>query len=209
MADRYRNIHLFFLKNKHGDELHRSKDINRQRLALPKNSTWIQKTQLLIDGIFTFTQEMITPTFQKLLDGYLNCGDETRESIRQDYLTGSRKYIQLTNVLTFNARAYLFFALVLLGVPLLYFPIEFICFGALKIYTQRSYEQLSLDLLKKYNLPGHDDRKPSIWNKVFFFVGVIGVIVMLANTDFSGVDWTGTVLRLMPLWLPSLLCLWG
>ena len=33
MADRYRNIHLFFLKNKHGDELHRSKDINRQRLS--------------------------------------------------------------------------------------------------------------------------------------------------------------------------------
>ncbi len=209
MADRYRNIHLFFLKNKHGDELHRSEDITKQRLALPKDGAWLQKAQLFIDGIFTLSQEKITPTFQKLLDGYLNCDDETRENIRQDYLTGSRKYIQLTNVLTFNARAYLFFALVLLGVPLLYFPIEFICFGLLKIYTQRSYEKLSLDLLKKYDLPGHDDRKPGIWNKVFFFVGVVGVIVMLANTDFSGVDWTGTVLRLMPLWLPSLLCLWG
>ena len=209
MADRYRNIHLFFLKNKHGDELHRSEDITKQRLALPKDGAWFQKAQLFIDGIFTLSQEKITPTFQKLLDGYLNCDDEARENIRQDYLTGSRKYIQLTNVLTFNARAYLFFALVLLGVPLLYFPIEFICFGLLKIYTQRSYEKLSLDLLKKYDLPGKDDRKPSIWNKVFFFVGVVGVIVMLANTDFSGVDWTGTVLRLMPLWLPSLLCLWG
>ena len=209
MADRYRNIHLFFLKNKHGDELHRSEDIRRQCQALPEGTSWIQKAQLIIDAIFTFSQEKITPTFQKLLNGYLNCDDETREGIRQDYLTGSRKYIQLTNVLTFNARAYLFFALVLLGVPLLYFPVEFIGFGLLKSYTQRSYEKLSLDLLKKYGLPGKDDRKPSVWNKVFFAIGLVGVIVMLANTDFSQVDWSGTVLRLMPLWLPSLLCLWG
>lgn len=209
MADRYRNIHLFFLKNKHGDELHRSEDITRQRLALPREGAVVQKVMLFVDGVFTLSQEKITPTFQKLYNAYLDADEETRENIRQDYLVGSRKYIQLTNVLTFNARAYLFFALVLLGMPLLYFPIEFIGFGALKIYTQRSYEKLALELLKKYSLPGRDDRKPSIWNKVFFIVGVVGVGVMLANTDFSGVDWSGTVLRLMPLWLPSLLCLWG
>ena len=209
MADRYRNIHLFFLKNKHGDELHRSEDITRQRLALPKDGAWLQKAQLFIDGVFTLSQEKITPTFQKLYDAYLTSDEGARESIRQDYLTGSRKYIQLTNVLTFNARAYLFFALVLLGMPLLYFPIEFIGFGLLKIYTQRSYEALAQELLVKYDLPGKDDKKPSVWNKVFFIVGVVGVAVMLYSTDFSQVDWSGTVLRLMPLWLPSLLCLWG
>lgn len=209
MADRYRNIHLFFLKNKHGDELHRSEDITRQRHALPKEGATIQRISLFIDGVFTLSQERITPTFQKLFNAYLSADEETREGVRQDYLEGSRKYIQLTNVLTFNARAYLLFALVLLKVPFLYFVLEFIGFGALKIYTQRRYEQLALDLLKKYRLPGHDDKKPSIWNKVFFIIGVVGVIVMLTNTDFSGVDWSDTVLRLMPLWLPSLLCLWG
>ena len=211
LADRYRNIHLFFLRNKHGDELQRSEDITRERLALPKEGAYLKKAELFINGIFTLSQEKITPSFQKLLDGYLAADDETRENIRQDYLTGSRKYIQLTNVLTFNARAYLFFALVLLNVPALYFLLEFVGFGALKIYTQRSYEALSQELLEKYKLPGHDVKKPkgSIWNKIFFPVGVVGVIVMLMSTDFSGVDWSGTVLRLMPLWLPSLLCLWG
>ncbi len=211
MADRYRNIHLFFLKNKHGDELQRSEDITRERLALPKEGAYLRKAELFINGIFTLSQEKITPTFQKLLDGYLAADENTREGIRQDYLTGSRKYIQLTNVLTFNARAYLFFALVLLNVPALYFLLEFVGFGALKIYTQRSYEKLSQDLLEKYELPGHDQKKPKagVWNKIFFTVGVIGVIVMLMSTDFSGVDWSGTVVRLMPLWLPSLLCLWG
>lgn len=211
MADRYRNIHLFFLKNKHGDELHRSEDITKQRLALPKEGANIQKLQLFIDGVFTLSQERITPTFQKLLDAYLDADEENREAIRQDYLTGSRKYIQLTNVLTFNARAYLFFACVLLKIPFLYFVLEFFGFGALKMYTQRSYEALAQEILDKYQLPGHDQKKSrtSIWNKVFFIVGVVGVIVMIANTDFSGVDWSGTVLRLMPLWLPSLLCLWG
>ncbi len=211
LADRYRNIHLFFLKNKHGDELHRSEDITKKRLALPREGATLQKVQLFIDGIFTLSQEKITPTFQKLLDAYLAADEDTREGIRQDYLTGSRKYIQLTNVLTFNARAYLFFACVLLNVPFLYFVLEFFGFGALKIYTQRSYEALSRELLEKYRLPGCDEKpsKTSLWNKVFFLVGVVGVIVMLMNTDFSQVDWSGTVLRLMPLWLPSLLCLWG
>ena len=209
MADRYRNIHLFFLKNKHGDELQRSADIRRERMALPRKGAALKKIELLINEIFTFSQEKITPTFQKVLDGYLAADDATREGIRQDYLTGSRRYIQLTNVLTFNARAYLFFALVLLGVPLWYFPIEFIGFGALKIYTQRSYERLALNILKKYKLPGYNARKPSVWNKVFFFVGVVGVIVMIASTDFSGVDWTGVVLQRLPLWLPTLLLVWG
>ncbi len=211
MADRYRNIHLFFLKNKHGDELRRSEEITRQRLALPREGAYLQKITLFVDGIFTLSQEKLTPTFQKLLRGYLDADEEKRESIRQDYLTGSRKYIQLTNVLTFNARAYLFFLLVLLKAPFLYFVLEFIGFGALKIYTQRSYEALSLELLKKYELPGYDVKKShsGMWNRIFFAVGVAGVIVMLMNTDFSGVDWSGTVLRLMPLWLPSLLCLWG
>ena len=210
MADRYRNIHLFFLRNKHGDELHRFEDINRQLRALPKEGAGLQKAQLFIDGVFTLSQEKITPTFQKVYDAYLEADEDTREAIRQDYLAGSRKYIQLTNVLTFNARAYLFFALVLLNVPFLYFVLEFFGFGALKIYTQRSYERLAQDILEKYSLPGCNRKKAhaGLWNKIFFAVGVIGVIVMLVNTDFSGVDWSGTVLRRMPLWLPSLLCLW-
>ena len=211
MADRYRNIHLFFLKNKHGDELQQSADIHRERMALPKKGAGFKKIELLINEIFTFSQEKITPTFQKLLTGYLAADEEKREGIRQDYLTGSRKYIQLTNVLTFNARAYLFFALVLLNVPALYFLLEFVGFGGLKIFTQRSYEKLSLNILKKYKLPGYDEKKSrsGMWNKIFFAVGVVGVIAMLASTDFSGVDWSGLVLQRLPFWLPALLVLWG
>ncbi len=211
IADRLRNIHLYFLKNKHGSELESSEDITAQRLALPKEGHAFQKVYLFVYALFTAQQEKSTPTFQLLMKGYLKADDETKENIRRDYLTGSRRYIQLTNVLTFNARAYLFFACVLLNVPALYFLLEAVGFGLLKAYTCRRYEELSQALMEKYRLPGHDRKrdKAALWHKVFFIVGVVGVIAMLLATDFSKVDWRGTVLKLMPLWLPSLLCLWG
>ena len=210
LADRYRNIHLFFLRNKHGSELERSEDVTKKRLSLPEKGETFQKLYLFIYGIFTTVQEKSTPTFQKVLSGYLDADEATREGIRQDYLTGSRKYIQLTNILTFNARAYLFFACVLLNVPAVYFLLEFIGFGALKMYTQNRYERLAKDILVKYCLPGHDAKFnwSAFWHKVFFVVGVIGVAAMLLSTDLSQVDWDGTVLRLMPVWLPLLLVVW-
>ncbi len=210
IADRYRNIHLFFLKNKHGSEFETSADVDAKRAALPKKGHAIEKLYLLVYSIFTRTQEATTPGFQQVLEGYQAADGETREKIRQDYLTGSRKYIQWTNILTFNCRAYLFFACLLLGAPEAYFFLEFFIFSAIKIWMCGRYERICRDLKVRYHLPGWDQKPDhaAFWSKVFFAVGVVGVIAMIAATDFSQVDWRDMVLERMHIWLPLILGVW-
>lgn len=211
LADYYRNIHLFFLRNKNGSELDRSRDIARARARLPWKGARFQKLYLYFYGLYTRLQELSTPAFQRFFRALDESSDEVREAVRQDYLARSRKYIQLTNVLTFNARAYTLFLLVLLGVPMVFFPFELLVFGGLMLYMRKKYEEIAEDLLYTHKLPGSET--PPVKRKkypvVFFVIGVIGIIAMLAKTDMSQVDWSGTILSKLPIWLPSLIALWA
>lgn len=211
LADYYRNIHLFFLRNKNGSELDRSRDIARARARLPWKGARFQKLYLYFYGLYTRLQELSTPSFQRLFKAIEENGGEVDEAVRQDYLTQSRKYIQLTNILTFNTRAYTLFLLVLLGVPMLFFPLELFVFGGLMLYMRSKYEQIAENVLYSHKLPGSET--PPVKRKkypvVFFAIGVVGIIMMLAKTDMSQVDWSGTILSKMPIWLPSLIALWA
>ncbi len=211
LADYYRNIHLFFLRNKNGSELDRSRDIARARARLPWKGARFQKLYLYFYGLYTRLQELSTPSFQRLFKAIEENGGEVDEAVRQDYLAQSRKYIQLTNILTFNTRAYTLFLLVLLGAPILFFPIELFVFGGLMLYMRGKYETIAENVLYAHSLPGSET--PPVKRKkypvVFFAIGVVGIIMMLAKTDMSQVDWSGTILNKMPIWLPSLIALWA
>lgn len=154
LADYYRNIHLFFLRNKNGSELDRSRDIARARAKLPWKGARFQKLYLYFYGLYTRLQELSTPSFQRLFKAIEENGGEVDEAVRQDYLAQSRKYIQLTNILTFNTRAYTLFLLVLLGAPLLFFPIELFVFGGLMLYMRAKYEAIAENILYAHRLPG-------------------------------------------------------
>ena len=210
MADYYRNIHLFFLKNKHGSELDSSLAIARLRKSLPWKGARFQKTYLFFYGIYTYIQELSSPNFQRLIQGIKETGGEPNESVRKSYLKKSLKFIQLTNILTFNARAYTLFACVLLGVPVLYFPIELLFFGFLLSYMMRNYETIAQDVLVENNLPGAD--KEPVQKKrypvIFFLIGVLGIVLMLSKTKLGNVDWS-VILGSIHIWLPSLIALWA
>lgn len=211
LADYYRNIHLFFLRNKNGSELDRSRDIARARARLPWKGARFQKLYLYFYGLYTRLQELSTPSFQRLFKAIEQNGGEVDEAVRQDYLAQSRKYIQLTNILTFNTRAYTLFLLVLLGVPVVFFPIELLVFGGLMLYMRDKYEKIAENVLYAHGLPGSETPpvKRKKYPAVFFVIGVVGIVMMLVKTDMSQVDWSGTILSKMPIWLPSLLALWA
>ena len=210
MADYFRNIHLFFLKNKHGSELDSSREIARLRASLPWKGARFQKTYLFFYGIYTYVQELTTPNFQRLMKGIRETGKDASDSVRNEYLEKSRKYIQLTNILTFNARAYTLFGCLLIGAPILIFPIELILFGFLQGYMIRSYERISAEVLENNRLPGCDmpPAKRKRYPVFFFAIGVLGVILLLAKTDLNSISWTN-ILSTIYIWLPALIALWA
>ncbi|MBQ6716677.1 MAG: flippase-like domain-containing protein [Clostridia bacterium] len=210
MADYFRNAHLFFLKNKHGSELDSTREIARLRASLPWKGARFQKTYLFFYGIYTYIQELTTPNFQRLMAGFQQADASIKERVRQEYLEKSRKYIQLTNILTFNARAYTLFACLLLGVPILIFPIELILFGLLQGYMIRNYERIAAETLENNRLSGYDTppAKRKRYPVFFFAVGVLGVILLLAKTDLNSIDWSG-ILSTIYIWLPALIALWA
>lgn len=210
MADYYRNIHLFFLKNKHGSELDSSREIARQRQSLPWKGARFQKTYLFFYGIYTYIQELTTPNFQRLLNGIRETGNEANDAVRNDYLERSRQYIQLTNILTFNARAYTLFGCLLIGLPILIFPIELIVFGFMHSYMIRKYEIIAQEVLEVNRLPGCDTPpvKKKRYPVFFFIIGVLGVVLMLFKTDLNSIDWS-SILSTIYIWLPTLIALWA
>ena len=44
---------------------------------------------------------------------------------------------------------------------------------------------------------------------VFFLLGLVGLVVMFFETDFSLIDWDGKVWGLLPVWLPVILLIWA
>lgn len=210
MADYYRNIHLFFLKNKHGSELDSSREIAAKRATLPRRGARFQKNYLFFYGIYTYIQELTTPNFQRLMKGLKESDAEKNERVRADYLEKSRKHIQLTNILTFNARAYTLFGCLLIGCPILIFPIELIVFGFLLSHMIRSYEQIASDLICDHRLPGCDmpPAKRKRYPVFFFAIGILGVALMLIKTDLNSIDWR-SILSTIYIWLPALIALWA
>lgn len=152
MADYYRNIHLFFLKNHNGSELTRSNDVFAQHRVLSYRTKAAEKFFLFWYGVYTRIQELSTPAFQRLYATIREKhGGRAPDALRESFLTESRKYIQLTNILTFNTRAYTLFLLLLLNVPFWYFPFELLLLGALLIYTGRRYENICRTLSSTYD----------------------------------------------------------
>ena len=208
MADYYRNIHLFFLKNRNGDELDSYEELTKTRSQLPwRKGSRFRKIYLYFYGFYTYSQEAATPNMQRLLKAARSGVDE---KTKKDYLEKSRKYIQLTNILTFNTRAYTLFLCVLLGVPFLSFMIELIVLGLLNRFMCEKYEHIAKDVIIENKLPSYDEpfESKKNYNTLFFLLGLAGVIMLVARTDLSQVDWSGTVLKTWPSWLSAMLLIW-
>lgn len=143
LADYYRNIHLYFLKGESGSELDSYERLREEFRALPWRGNRVWKVFLFSYGNYTRAQEQMTPAFQALkraLDA--RYGRRLPARLRDDFRTGSLPLMKYANILTFNTRALVLYAVLLFGVPWVYFVFELTVMNVLLLYLRVRHESL-------------------------------------------------------------------
>lgn len=152
LADYYRQIHLLIVNGKAGSELDTSAQQRKTYDATPWKGNRLWKFFLLNYIGYTAKQERRTPTFQKLrkavTDRYGSLGN-VPEGLRQEFRRGSLPIVAMANILTFNTRAIVLYALCLLDLPWAYFLFEVIVMSALCAYMNRRHERLCGEMLER------------------------------------------------------------
>lgn len=152
LADYYRQIHLFFLKEKEGSELDSYANQRAAYESLSKRGNFLARAFHYNYANYCRSQERRTPAFQTLRNSLRSAyGDISRvsEDLRGAFLDGSRPLIKYTNILTFNTRAICLYAVCLLNCPWVYFLFEITVMNILYIYMHKKHESLCKEITLK------------------------------------------------------------
>lgn len=152
MADYFRNLHLFFMPGEKS-ELDYSEEIRARYLEEKAKKFSFKAFYLLFYTNYTRMQEMMTPSVQRFFALAGRDKSKYSEEMCEDFLKQSRKYIQLTNILTVNFRAYTMFILLLLGLHDWFFPVLGLL-EILNIFMITRYEKIAKNLISTYYAGG-------------------------------------------------------
>jgi len=148
MADYYRTLHLNFLHRDSMSDFLMSENIKAE-LSESRNTPLYNRAYLFIYYLYTRAQETKSPKMRALLKAMAEKGDAVPDGFYKRYTAESRKYVQLTNVLTFNLRAYVLYLLILLKLHPFFIPFNIIVLSVIAIYMIIRYEKIAGDLLKE------------------------------------------------------------
>lgn len=149
LADYYRQIHLWLLKGKDGAELNTSRQQEEIYKSLPRKGAFWHRVFYYNYTAYCRSQEHRTPLFQKLyaiIENKYGGIENLPADIRQQFITGSKPLMPLTNLLTFNLRAITIYITCLADVPWMYPIIEITILQIMYIYMHRHHEQLCLKI---------------------------------------------------------------
>ena len=153
MADYYRNIHLFFLLGKQGSELDNARQQAEKYRSMHWKDGFLQKLFQYFYKNYTANQEKMTPCFQRFFQAMkARYGDGVApEGIRMQFREESLPLMPITNILSFNTRAFALFISLLIGMPWLYFVFELTVMNVLFIYMVWRHETVCKKMLSVIN----------------------------------------------------------
>lgn len=149
MADYYRNLHLFFLNNKYGSELDRSKHITED-IEKAEGDTLFHRIYLKIYRFYTAQQENKSPKLQVLLDNIEKNGNIIPDSMREEFLAESSKNIEYTSILTYNLRTIALFIAVGTGMHVWFFAFVLTVLEVFRLIMTSHYEKIAEHLNAEY-----------------------------------------------------------
>ena len=150
LADYYRNIHLYFINEKNGNEFHNSA-IQRKEYALVSWRTdFFWKLFLTFYIAYVENQERMSPKFQQFIAAvHKKYGTDIPRELREEFRKGSLPLMKYTNILTFNSRAIMLCFSMLVGKLYLYLFFEIVILMIIFTYMNRRHENLCKELTKR------------------------------------------------------------
>lgn len=153
VADRYRQLHLFFLKGAKSSELDSSVEVARRYLKLSWEKDFFNKIIQFLYFRYTVIQEKVTPQMVslrlELKEKYAH--RPIPEKLAQKFCERSLPLCKWENFMTFNWRTIFLFTGILCGYPWLYFVAELTIFNIVLIYTIHRHEAICKEI-KENNL---------------------------------------------------------
>ena len=149
MADFYRTLHLHLLDRKSNGCFNSSEQIKKE-LSESKNTPFFNRLYLTVYYNYTKAQEKMSPNVVSLLEAIEAEDSDRSRKATEAYLAESRKYVQLTNVLTYNLRAYALYILILFKLHPWFIPFNIIVLGAIMFYMIAKYEKIAESIYDEY-----------------------------------------------------------
>ena len=149
MADYFRSLHLHFLYH-NNSAIFTTSGMIKKELSESRKTPLYNKIYLAVYYLYTKAQEMMSPNTQRLLNAIEENGGSISEKLSDAFISRSRKYVQLTNTLTFYLRAYVLYMLILLKLHPWFFPFNVIVLGGIMIFMVSRYEKIAKDVCQEF-----------------------------------------------------------
>ncbi len=150
LADYYRNIHLYFIAEKNGNEFDNSQAQRIRFKETPWKNNFFWKIFLHFYIDYTANQERMAPHFQRFIATVKkHYGTDIPQWLRDEFRQGSLPLMKYTNILTFNSRFIMLWFAMLIGELWVYLFFELVILMCIFLYMRHRHEKLCIRLTRK------------------------------------------------------------
>ena len=147
LTDYYKTLHLYFISKDKGAEFQSLEQVKAQH----KEMTYgVDKFFFFLYRWYTTLQVRMTPVLQQMLSHlHGRYGDDIPESVRLDFRRQSRRLMHMIDLMTFNGRTLVMFAIVLWGEVWAYYLFEIVVLNGVLIGANRRHERMCASFLNR------------------------------------------------------------
>lgn len=140
ITDYYKTLHLYFISKDKGSEFQSLEQVEAKHKEMKYG---INKTFYFLYRWYTLLQVRATPVLQQMLRNlHAKYGDDIPQDIRLSFRKQSRQLMRYIDLLTFNGRTIVMFAIVLTGQVWAYYLYEIIVLNSVLVFAMRKHEKM-------------------------------------------------------------------
>lgn len=145
ITDYYKTLHLYFISKDKGAEFQSLEQVEARHKEMKPG---INKAFYFLYRWYTLLQVKATPTLQQMLRSlHARYGDDIPQDIRLRFRKQSRSLMRLVDLLTFNGRTLVMFAIVLSGQVWAYYLYEIIVLNIVLVVAMKKHEKMCAEFV--------------------------------------------------------------